>query len=548
MGGQRREASVRPTTRAWAALVAAALSACTSGPPPPPPGAVTGVVVDRDGAPVPEARVRYQGTEVVAATSERGAFVLPPPPASTEAVTAWRDGLLNGGARLEAGVTSYRIVLAPVPAGDDPTYRWASPRLRVPERSGCDLCHPEIVAEWARSAHATSARNPLFLAAYGGADASGRPTGGPSYRSDLPGAGNCTTCHVPALALVSPFGSDPATVAGVAAEGISCDPCHKIADAAVDRTGGRPGVLSYRFARPPPGEDVFFGQLEDVFAGPDTGRPLYRDSRYCAPCHHGTFWNVRVYPEFEEWAASSYAARGVHCQDCHMPPAAGRRRIAPEADGGVLREGATLSSHLQLGLNDPAFMRASLRLAAEAERRGEVLRVRVSVTNATAGHHVPTGSPMRQVLLVVDGRDRQGRALPLVSGERLPAWAGEGTAPADLAGRPGRAFAKVLADLVEYPADRTQGRRFVRYDPAPYWRPTILVSDTRIPADGTDASEYAFALPPGEPAGATVEVTLVYRRTFRSWGTLHRVKDDDLVLAAATVTADGPPARSGGGP
>jgi hypothetical protein len=548
MGRQRGEARVRPAVRAAAALVATALCACTPQPPPPPPGAVKGVVVDRGGAPVPEARVRYQGTEVVAATSARGAFVLPPPPPGVKAVTAWRDGLLNGGARLEAGVTSYRIVLAPIPAGDDPGYRWASPRVRVPARAGCDGCHPEIVGEWSRSAHATSARNPLFLAAYAGVDQAGRPTGGPSYRRDLPGAGNCTTCHVPVLALVAPFGADPATASGVAAEGISCDPCHKIADAAVDRTGGRPGVLSYRFARPPPGEDVFFGQLEDVVAGPDTARPLYRDSRYCAPCHHGTFWSVRVYPEFEEWAASSYAARGVHCQDCHMPPAPGRRRIAPEGEGGVVRDAATLSSHLQLGLNDPQFMRSSVKLAAAAERRGEALRVRVSVTNATAGHHVPTGSPMRQVLLVVDARDSAGRALPLVSGERLPAWTGEGSAPADLAGRPGRAFAKVLAELVEYPADRAQGRRFVRYDPAPYWRPTILVSDTRIPADGSDVSEYAFALPPGGLVGATVKVTLVYRRTFRSWGTLHRVKDDDLVLASATITADGRPLPSGGGP
>lgn len=531
-----------------AALAVAAIAGCRPQPPPLPAGAVTGVVVDRAGAPVGDARVRYQATGVVAVTSADGRFLLPPPPPDVRAVTAWRDGLLDGGARLEAGVTSYWIVLAPVPAGDDPSYRWASPRLRVPGRTGCETCHPEIVAEWARSAHATSARNPLFLAAYAGDDARGRPTGGPAYRRDLPGEGNCTTCHVPLLALVSPFGSDPRLAAGVDADGISCDPCHKIADAAVDRTGGRPGVLSLRFARPPPGEDVFFGQLEDVIAGPDTARPLYRDSRYCAPCHHGTFWGVRVYPEFEEWAASAYAARGVHCQDCHMRPDAGRRRIAPEAEGGVLRDGATLTSHLQLGLNDPAFMRASVALTATADRRGDTLRVRVSVANATAGHHLPTGSPMRQLLLVVDARDAGGRALPLVAGERLPSWAGEGREAADLAGRPGRAFAKVLADLVEYPADRAQGRRFVRYDPAPYWRPTVVVADTRIPAEATDVSEYAFALPRGAPAGATVKATLVYRRTFRSWGTLHRVKDDDLVLATATVTVTTTTLLSGGGP
>ena len=51
-------------------------------------------------------------------------------------------------------------------------------------------------------------------------------------------------------------------------------------------------------------------------------------------------------------------------------------------------------------------------------------------------------------------------------------------------GLPGRAFAKVLRDVVsgEYPM-------------VSYWKQALIISDNRIPAFGTDASVYSFAVP-----------------------------------------------------
>ena len=528
----------------WAAALAlAVLAGC--GAPAGPEATLGGVVVDEAGHAVPGARVRLQGTRFSTVTSESGSFSLSvPPDASSQVIAAWKDGHFNAGEKLVAGRSEYRIVLKVIPPGDDRSYLWASPRARPQDGAGradagpiCEKCHPELVSEWEQSAHARSATNPLFLAVFEGRDAGGRPTGGPGYRLDFPrSAGNCAACHVPGLAVNAPFGTHPSS-ARAAADGVSCDVCHKVRDAEVDDSGGRPGVLSLSFARPAPGKDTFFGQLDDVIAGPDSFNPLYRESRYCAPCHHGTFWRVRAYSEFAEWAASSYAKRNIHCQDCHMKLRTGPRRFALEKEGGLVRDPATISSHAQYGLGDVGFMREAVSLTTRAEALGsDRIRVRVAVRNSGAGHHVPTGSPMRNMLLLVEARDARGEPLPLVEGGRLPDWAGKGSpADGDYAGLPGKGFAKILADLVEYPADPTQGRQFTRVSPAPYWRPTTVVSDTRIAAEATDRSQYVFATSNRSASPVTVRTRLVYRRTFRSWGALDRIKPGELELASGST-------------
>jgi hypothetical protein len=503
---------------------------------------LTGSVVDSEGRPIAGARVRLQATSTSTLTDRSGSFRLQRPPgASSAVIAAWKDGYFNGGEKLVSGRTGYRIVLKAIPRGDERSYAWASPRHRTrasgDERAACEKCHPVLVTEWEQSAHAGSARNPLFLAVFEGKDRSGHPTGAPGFRLDFPRSlGNCAACHVPALAVNAPFATDPSRAQGVAAEGISCDLCHKVRDATVDASGGRPGVLSLEFARPASGRDAFFGPLDDVIAGPDSFRALYRESTYCAPCHHGSFWNVRAYSEFAEWAESSYAKRNVQCQDCHMKLRTGPRRFALEKEGAVVRDPATISSHVQYGLGDEAFMRGAVTLSARADALGDRIRVRVSVRNSGAGHHVPTGSPMRNMVLLVEARDAKGAPLVLVTGGHVPGWAGRGSPQdGDYAGLPGKGFAKVLAELVEYPADPRLGRRFSRADPAPYWRPTVVASDTRIPAEATDESEYVFAAAQGGAAPVTVRTKLVYRRTFRSWGSLDRIKGGDLELASSTA-------------
>lgn len=203
----------------------------------------------------------------------------------------------------------------------------------------------------------------------------------------------------------------------------------------------------------------------------------------------------------------------------------------------MVREPATISSHVVYGLNDESFMKGSVALTATANQIADALHVKVLVRNVTAGHHIPTGSPMRNMLLLIEATNADGKRLEQIKGEVIPDWGGQGPeAENNYAGLPGRGFAKILAGLVEYPADRTLGQKFAQVYPAPYWRPTSIISDTRIPADGTDNSEYLFQLPQDPGAAVTIRTRLIYRRTFKTWGELDRIKGKDLELASSVLT------------
>jgi hypothetical protein len=505
-----------------------ALSACAASQ-----GSIEGVVVDERGTPVPLALVRLQGTEFSTSTDETGTFRLSfPSGAGIGTIAAHKEGYYIGGQRFIPGATQ-RIRLEPLPAADAQPREWTS--AQGADAGACGRCHAELFREWAESAHAKSATSALFLAAYTGTGAGDGVGQAPAYGRDFPNAaGNCATCHIPALAVDAPFATRPEDATGAAAEGVLCDFCHKIQHASVDPFGGRPGVLSFDLHRGSLQRDVLFGPLDDVVERHDAYLPLYRQSTYCAPCHDGTFWNVRVYSEFAEWAASSYAEQGVQCQDCHMRAAPGApRRMALAEEGGILRDPATLSSHALMSGDAREFRRSSVALSVEAALAPTSLSVRVSVENVGGGHHVPTGSPMRHMLLLVEVTDAQNQPLVLISGERVPVWGGQGSAANDYAGRPGKAFAKILRDLVEYPADRRRGRSFERVVPAPYWRPTSIVADTRIPAGAVDVSSYGFDLGSSRARPLSVKARLIYRRAFRSWVQLAAIEGNDLELAIA---------------
>ena len=120
----------------------------------------------------------------------------------------------------------------------------------------------------------------------------------------------------------------------------------------------------------------------------------------------------------------------------------------------------------------------------------------VSITNDKTGHHVPTGYPLRHMVLVVEATDAEGNPLSLQEGPALPGWTG------DFAGLPGRYYAKILRD--EWSGETPT---------AAYWRDISLVEDTRLAAFETDTSQYAFAAPEAGPVN--VEARLVYRRALQ---------------------------------
>jgi hypothetical protein len=533
-----------------------------------PERTIGGIVRDDEGG-VPGAIVRIQTTEHGARADSEGEFelVIPESFSGPVKLTAWAEGYFIGGP-VEAlpGEKDVAISLHRHSRMDNPEYEWlpALGSAGTGENQGCSECHLRgeaasgrmlPVDEWLKDAHSQSAVNPRFLTLHSGTDISGHrspstryrstkdhgivplppdpeePYYGPGYRLDNPDhTGNCGACHLPAAAIDDPSNTDPVSVRGVGAEGITCDFCHKIWDVRLDPATGlpfpdSPGVLSYKFRRPSKGHQFFAGPLYDVAPGEDTYSRLQESSRFCAPCHFGVFWDTVVYDSFGEWLRSPYSreASGKTCQDCHMPSSGAEFFARPEK-GGLKRDPATSFSHKMPGARDVDLLKNAVSLTLEAERSPEGILARTKVVNDLTGHYVPTDSPLRHVMLVVRAYGSDGSELSLKAGPVLPEWCGAGD-PADgrYAGLPGKVFVKLLEEM------------WTGVSPtAAYWNPTRIVMDTRLAPFGSDTGEFLFAAPGS--GDVRIEAVLLYRRAYKNLMDLKGWSDPDIVMESTAVT------------
>jgi len=519
-----------------------------------------GVVRDAHG-PVAGAVVRIQATDT-AVTSDLGGRFLFEDLRCGEPVslTAWSPGYYIGGGipyspSGRPGESEVEILLTAHAAEDNLSYLWL-PSEQFPgrgENQGCAECHssenggpPELegllpVDEWRQDAHGSSAVNPRFLSMYFGTDVSGRkspptkfsrnrdygpvplppdprrPYYGPGYKLDFPDSdGNCGSCHIPIAAVGKPYGVNPADISEAAAEGVSCDFCHKIWDVRLQEDGlpsaNRPGVLSVELRRPEQGHQLFMGPFDDVAPGEDTYLPLQRQSAFCASCHFGVFWDIPIYNSYGEWLDSPYSdpVEGQSCQDCHMPKRGAEYFVRPDK-GGLRRDPSRISSHLMPGALDEELLQNALTMTVTVERKRDTLGVRVELVNDQTGHHVPTDSPLRHLILTVQVTDGEGRLLPRLEGPELPSWAGP------YIDTSGKVYAKVLEEL------------WTEVSPSgAYWNQTRILSDNRLPAYGRDLSRYVFSAPASEPLD--LEVRLVYRRAFRELMEQKGWQTDDILM------------------
>jgi hypothetical protein len=483
------------------ALAMIGLGLLLTGVSAAPSGTVSGVVVDADG-PVAGAVVRQQTTANATTSAADGSFTLS---GLTEGisvtVTAWDEGYHPAGVEVippQAGVT---ITLTPHPTGDNPDYEWLTSMPDPSNPIGCGHC---MVAfpQWVTNAHGLSGVNPRFFSLYNGSDITGTTIVTPGYKLDFPGtAGNCANCHAPGAAANQPFTADMNDLTGVNKEGVFCDFCHKVAEVYLNPATGlpypnMPGVQSMQLNRPPTDTHMFYGPFDDV-----TRRVSYleleKKSQFCAPCHQFSFWGTPIYESFREWLESPYPARGIECQTCHMAPTGVDYFVFPEK-GGLIRDPNLIASHLQPGASDVELLQSTVSMTVSARQVANWIWVTVAITNTDAGHHVPTDFPGRHMILVITATNGQGQTLSQHSGPTVPDWGGA------QAGRPGKAFAKVLRDV------KTGESPVVSY-----WKQALIVSDNRIPAMGSDTSVYTFAAP---VAGGPVTVTakLHFRRAFQA--------------------------------
>lgn len=545
----------------------------------PLPPTISGTVVDANG-PLAGAIVQVQGMPTQTRTDAGGAFTLSGiTGAGPIVVTAWAAGYYVGWTTLDpsapdwGGGEGITITLRPLFETDNNEYDWFSFE-GVEGTASCGLCHREY-KEWLADQHSKAAINPRFITMYTGTDVTGQPGQltrwgddgaalppdpdepyhGPGFRLDFPNrAGNCAACHTP-VASKSPNTKNcswmgchtdltieraslfidphviPLSLSGDAAEGITCDFCHKIGDVILDPETklpppDMPGILSYRLYRPPEGEQIFFGTLVDV-PRRDSYLPLLAESAYCAPCHYGVFGGVVgvgtvtggtvIYNSYGEWLDSPYSDpdTGMTCQDCHMPVSDAKWFVFPER-GGLTRDYAELHNHTMPGAADENLLQNSVTMETSAERAGDQLQVEVSITNDKTGHHIPTDVPIRSMILVVEAVDAAGNPLALREGPVNPAYSG------DYSGLPGKTFAKVLRD--EWTGETPTGA---------YWRPVTIVEDTRLAALATDITRYTFDAPAGE--AVTVNVRLLFRRAFSKLAEQKGWDDPDILMEHATL-------------
>ena len=298
----------------------------------------------------------------------------------------------------------------------------------------CAACHIEICEAWAETEHAQAWRDPDFQAAI---EAMGDSTA-------------CRSCHLP-LANQHPhlavgylegdlarpaLEPNPAWDPTLMSEGVTCAACHV-------REGTVLGTRAIEDAPHP------------VVASEELGT-----AEVCAACHQLTWPEADrpFYDTYGEWRASAYAEAGVRCQDCHMPPRAGNAtatRFAAQADHATHAEPARALTAL-VGLSGPEI------------HRGEPFEVELRLLNTGAGHHVPTGSPFKEVRLLVELRDGAG---------------------------------KLLADPYVH--------RLVReVEPAAPWR---TVADSRLPAGEERTLSHTFEVSQRKRAGAAAVVVAMER-------------------------------------
>jgi hypothetical protein len=530
---------------------------------------IKGIVRDDEGT-VPEAVVRIQTMKYSAVSGSDGEFELALPESFRGPVklTAWATGYFIGGpVEASPGEKDVTISLRRHSKLDNPEYEWVPSLLRSAgsgENQRCSECHyrggaasgPVLpVDEWLKDAHSQSAFNPRFLTLHSGTDISGRrspstryrlikdygvvplppdhgePYYGPGYRLDNPDhTGNCATCHIPAAAINAPYNIDPVSVQGVETEGVTCDFCHKIWDVHLDPVTGlpfpdRPGVLSYEFRRPFKRHQFFAGPLDDIAPGEDTYSKLQKTSQFCAPCHFGIFSDTVVYDSFGEWLRSSYSREetGKTCQDCHMPRS-GAEFFAHPQKGGLKRDPNTIFSHRMPGARDLDLLQNAVSLTLEARQLPEGIRVITKVVNDHTGHHVPTDSPLRHLILVVRAYGSDASELSLKAGPVLPEWCGSGDpAHGYYAGLPGKVFVKLLEEM------------WTGVSPtAAYWNPTRVVMDTRLAAFESDVGEFLFITP--DSGDVRIEAVVLYRRAYKKLMDLKGWNEPDIVMESAAVS------------
>jgi len=328
-----------------------------------------------------------------------------------------------------------------------------SAELSVPSSAEfCGDCHRAIEAGWKQSAHSQAVESRLFLDAMKLAEADYGP----------PARKTCLSCHSP----IAVWSGDLALVKKVSWEGITCDYCHSIRD--VTLSGPNPhATVDYSLFKSGPWKDVNSPAHGAVYSA------VHTSALICASCHeYRNSQGFAVLTTYSEWSKSVYGTQNKTCQSCHMYQVQGNvvdPRVQRVAQAGI-------NLHQIPGSHSMEQLEKALHAQLSATHEGGQLRIVVEVTNRGAGHSVPTGSPMRQLILEVHAAPYGGAAMS----DR-------------------RVFRRTVVDA--------KGAAIVS-EPQGFIKGAKETSDTRIPPGATRKETFIFQVPQG--TRSEVEANFIY--------------------------------------
>jgi len=295
----------------------------------------------------------------------------------------------------------------------------------------CSECHGEIFEQWENSMHSLAHKDPVYFRV------SQFLRKGLIDEGEIKEAESCVKCHTPVGQLTGfplKITDDLSKTPEIATHGIQCDYCHSVISVKQMYNNGL--VL-----KPGNGEDdpgIKYGPFDD--ATPDFHEAkfskLHTKSEICGTCHdvkHVAF-GTDIETTYTEWKNSPYNSKDpekrIECQGCHMYQRPGIPSTGstprPENPGSATDysdERPHIFTHYFVGGNSsvPAIFdgQDKTQMAVERLQNAASLKVdtsliqqkklNVMVTNAGAGHSIPTGvGDLRQVWLEIIIRDKTG--------------------------------------------------------------------------------------------------------------------------------------------
>jgi nitrate/TMAO reductase-like tetraheme cytochrome c subunit len=343
----------------------------------------------------------------------------------------------------------------------------------------------------------------------------------------------CNGCHAPLAFLSNTIPPPRPAENSRANESVSCDVCHTM----TGFEGDTP--FNFNFKSEPGKTKQGIREAADPPAHKIVVNPYLKSGDFCGVCHNEKDpFGIWVKSTHLEWKNGPYARGGIQCQDCHMPPAAGRAaKTGPEH--------ADVRQHLFHGAHDPGKLSGAVEVRVHPEVRkaepGREMKFTAVVVNAKAGHMVPSGSAEERVVwLHVEAKDSKGKTWHLkvdpkgFKGEEYTIASATAMAYQDIGDIKGIAdFKGLLRDGGVPEGDRIF--RLPYFDPKgrmtiAQWNTASQGTDYRLPPLEAKSETFTWKLPPEiAPGEVTVTGTVYYSRLVSSVADYMKVPAEEAV-------------------